>query len=137
MPPGKNGLAIALDGGTTNTRARLVRDGRVVATGRRSVGVRDSVLASGRTPLGVAVREALAEVLPAADGLEPRWIVAAGMLSSEMGLAAVPHVGAPAGLSELARGAVLRRLPEVADQPILFVPGVRTPPAAGLDGWAA
>ena len=30
--------AIALDGGTTNTRARLVHDGRVVATARREVG---------------------------------------------------------------------------------------------------
>src|SRR4051794_34132781 len=112
MLPGKIGLAIALDGGTTNTRARLVRDGRVVATSRRPVGVRDSVLTPGRTPLVVAVREALAEALPAAAGLEPRWIVAAGMLSSEMGLAAIPHVAAPAGLPELARGAVLRRLPE-------------------------
>jgi 2-dehydro-3-deoxygalactonokinase len=108
----------------------------VVATSRRPVGVRDSVFASGRTPLVVAVREALAEVLLAADGLEPRVIVAAGMLSSEVGLAAVPHVVAPAGLPELARGAVVRHLPEVADQPILFVPGVRTPPSAGPDGWA-
>ena len=35
---------IALDGGTSNTRARLIRDGRVVASARRTVGVRDSVL---------------------------------------------------------------------------------------------
>src|SRR5258706_15758785 len=54
----------------------------------------------------------------------------------EDGWAAVPHVLAPAGQRELARGAVVCHLPEVADQPILFVPGVRTPPAAGLDGWA-
>lgn len=136
MLRGKFSLAIALDGGTSNTRARLLRDGQVVATSRRSVGVRDSVLAAGRSPLVVAVRDALVEVLQAADGLEPEVIVAAGMLSSEVGLAAVPHVQAPAGLAELARGAVVRQLTEVADQPILFVPGVRTPPSPGLDGWA-
>ncbi|HZW30492.1 MAG TPA: hypothetical protein VFF52_07255, partial [Isosphaeraceae bacterium] len=36
--------AIALDGGTTNTRARLMLGGRVLATSRRAVGVRDTVL---------------------------------------------------------------------------------------------
>ncbi|WP_406699993.1 2-dehydro-3-deoxygalactonokinase [Singulisphaera sp. Ch08] len=133
---GKFRLAIALDGGTTNTRARLLRDGQVVATSRRSVGVRDSVLSAGRTGLAVAVRDALAEVLRAAEGHTPEVIVAAGMLSSEVGLAAVPHVLAPAGPQELARGAVVRHLPEVAEQPILFIPGIRTPPSAGQDGWA-
>ncbi|SIN84589.1 2-keto-3-deoxygalactonate kinase [Singulisphaera sp. GP187] len=136
MFPGKFRLAIALDGGTTNTRARLLRDGQVVATSRRSVGVRDSVLSAGRTGLAMAVRDALAEVVRAADGHAPEVIVAAGMLSSEVGLAAVPHVLAPAGPRELARAAVVRHLPEVADQPILFIPGVRTPPSEGRDGWA-
>ena len=63
-------------------------------------------------------------------------IVAAGMLSSEVGLTAVPHVEAPAGIDALARGVAVRLLPEVADRPIVFVPGVRTPPAPGVDGWA-
>jgi hypothetical protein len=31
-------LTIALDGGTTNTRARLMQGGRIVATARRGVG---------------------------------------------------------------------------------------------------
>ena len=136
MDRGKFRLAIALDGGTTNTRARLLRDGQVVATSRRSVGVRDSVFSAGRAGLAGAVRDALAEVLLAAEGDAPEVIVAAGMLSSEVGLAAVPHVLAPAGPRELARGAVVCHLPEVAHQPILFVPGVRTPPSAGRDGWA-
>ena len=35
---------IALDGGTSNTRARLIQDGRIVGSARRTVGVRDSVL---------------------------------------------------------------------------------------------
>lgn len=136
MDRGKFRLAIALDGGTTNTRARLLRDGQVVATSRRAVGVRDSVLTTGRAGLAEAVRDALAEVLLAANGHAPEVIVAAGMLSSEVGLTAVPHVLAPAGPRELAQGSVVCHLPEVADQPILFIPGVRTPPSAGSDGWA-
>jgi 2-dehydro-3-deoxygalactonokinase len=130
--------AIALDGGTTNTRARLidVAAGRIVATSRRAVGVRDAVISGVGSPLDRAVREALDEVGRASGGVRPGVIVAAGMLSAEVGLSDVAHVVAPAGLDELARGAAVRRLPEVADQPIVFVPGVRTPAASGPDGWA-
>jgi 2-dehydro-3-deoxygalactonokinase len=137
------GWAVALDGGTTNTRARLVEaaTGRIAQTARRSVGVRDAVLttptAGGGSPLERAVREALDEVIAAAGGIAPDVIVAAGMLSSEVGLTTVPHVLAPAGLDDLARGAALRHLPAIAARPILFVPGVRTPPASGPDGWAS
>jgi 2-dehydro-3-deoxygalactonokinase len=151
--------AIALDGGTTNTRARLVHEGRVVATARREAGVRDAVVgdrpaAAGSPPgqapgqaLARAVREAIAEVARsmaggASGGGEsapgrPGLIVAAGMLCSEVGLLAVPHVQAPAGPDELAEGAVARSIFEVADEPIVFVPGVRTAAGDGPDGWMA
>jgi len=129
-------LAIALDGGTTNTRARLIRDGRVVATARRGVGVRDNVLTTGPNPLAAAVREAIREVLNSPSAARPELIVAAGMLSSEVGLAPVPHVVAPAGIEELAQNVRVLDLPEVSDEPITIVPGVRTPASPGVDGWA-
>lgn len=128
---------VALDGGTTNTRARFLIDGRVRATARRAVGVRDTVRAGDAGPLEQAVREALLEVVQATGGIAPDRIVAAGMLSSEVGLVAVPHVPAPAGLDELARAARSCVVPGVGATPVLFVPGVRTGPADGPDGWAA
>ena len=152
--------AIAVDGGTTNTRARLVHEGRVVATARRSVGVRDAVLSAGRAVEGpspqmavprdglrqrlrTAVAEAIAEVSEAIDGpvrgqarlIRPGLIAAAGMLTSEMGLVTVAHLLTPAGLDELAAGVVVRSIPEIADVPIAFVPGLKTPPDEGPDGW--
>jgi 2-dehydro-3-deoxygalactonokinase len=127
---------VALDGGTTNTRARLLHDGRVVATSRRGIGVRDAVTAQAARPLAAAVREVIRDVLAAAGGVRPDAVVAAGMLSSEVGLVNVPHALAPAGPDELARGAVEFDLPEAGDRPILFLPGVRTPPGDGPDGWA-
>jgi 2-dehydro-3-deoxygalactonokinase len=57
------------------------------------------------------------------------------MLSSEVGLLAVPHVAAPAGLDDLARGVAIARFPEVAELPIHIVPGIRTGAGAGPDGW--
>ncbi|MGC8642436.1 MAG: 2-dehydro-3-deoxygalactonokinase, partial [Isosphaeraceae bacterium] len=62
-------------------------------------------------------------------------IVASGMLTSEVGLLTVPHLDAPAGLDELARAVVVRTVPEIGAQPIHFVPGLRTPPEDGPDGW--
>jgi 2-dehydro-3-deoxygalactonokinase len=131
------GWIVALDGGTTNTRARLLSENEIKATARRSVGVRDTVARGDRRVLAAAVREAIQDVLQQAGGIRPDAIVAAGMLSSEVGLTVVPHVVAPAGLDELAHAAVEVRIPEVADQAILFIPGVRTPATADADGWAA
>jgi 2-dehydro-3-deoxygalactonokinase len=133
--------AVALDGGTTNTRARLVEVGtwRVIATARRGVGVRDTVLSAGggEGALERAVRDAIKEVRRMAQGITPDLLVAAGMLTSEVGLTNVAHLSPPAGLDELAAGAALRRLPAVAEMPIVFVPGIRTPAGAGPDGWAS
>lgn len=127
--------AVALDGGTTNTRARLVEAGLVVDSARRPVGVRDNALAGGPAPLAEAVRGCLEELESRAGGpLGP--IVAAGMLTSEVGLVAVPHVVAPAGLDDLARGVAVRALEELDGRRVAFIPGVRTPPAPGPDGWA-
>ncbi|MBX6313698.1 MAG: 2-dehydro-3-deoxygalactonokinase, partial [Isosphaeraceae bacterium] len=136
MPAPNPTWTVALDGGTTNTRARLLCGSRLVAVARRPVGVRDAVLSSGSGPLAAAVRAALEDVGRQAGGIVPDRIVAAGMLTAEVGLCPVPHVPAPAGLDELARGVVLRVLPKVADRPIAFIPGVRTPPGDGPDGWA-
>jgi 2-dehydro-3-deoxygalactonokinase len=67
--------------------------------------------------------------------MQPDYIVAAGMLSSELGLWAVPHVDAPAGIDDVARAVVVNHLPEISELPIYFIPGVRTPAGAGPDGW--
>ncbi|MEJ7640031.1 MAG: 2-dehydro-3-deoxygalactonokinase [Singulisphaera sp.] len=96
--------SVALDGGTTNTRARLIHGDRIVATARRAVGVRDAVFDSDSRSLAVAVRAAMEEVSRGLGDVRPDLIVAAGMLSSEVGLTAVPHVEAPAGIDALARG---------------------------------
>lgn len=129
---------VAIDGGTTNTRTRLLVDGRVVGTVRTSLGVRDAVLdVSRRSALALSVHAAIDEVIARAGGQAPDQVVAAGMLTSETGLAHVDHVAAPAGLADLAKGARRIHVPEAWDAPILFIPGVKTGPDDGPDGWTA
>jgi 2-dehydro-3-deoxygalactonokinase len=131
-----NTCAIALDGGTSNTRVRLFEGEQLVATARRKVGVRDAVLDPAAKPLHRAVRECLAEVTARVSGRAPEFVVASGMLSSEAGLCQVPHVHAPAGIIELARSLDRCDLADITDRPLYFVPGVRTPGGPGLAGWS-
>ena len=127
---------VAVDGGTTNTRARLIHDGGIVATSRRGVGVRDGVASRNASAVAGAVREVIRDVLADGGGVRPDVVVVSGMLTSEVGLVPLSHVAAPAGVDDLARGSSLRELPEVFDRPILFIPGVKTPPTDGPGGWA-
>ncbi|ODU20946.1 MAG: hypothetical protein ABS87_08275 [Sphingomonas sp. SCN 67-18] len=57
------------------------------------------------------------------------------MLSSEVGLFTVPHVIAPAGMDDLAGAVKAVSIPDVSEQPIRFIPGIRTPPGDRPDGW--
>ncbi|WZO96150.1 2-dehydro-3-deoxygalactonokinase [Isosphaeraceae bacterium EP7] len=131
--------AVAIDGGTTNTRARLFRGSSLVATASQPVGARDSVFTGGVGSLAAAVGLAIRDVL-GQGGIDPTAgprppVVAAGMLTADIGLFAVPHVPASAGLDELAAASVSRTLPDVYPDPILFIPGVRTPAGSGEGGW--
>jgi 2-dehydro-3-deoxygalactonokinase len=165
-PPMPNDTAtwvIALDGGTTNTRARLMHGRETVVVARRAVGARDSVLSDktlnreagtervsatpqpGRVGLVQTVKALLDEVLQKGHAAvlktssysepRPEYVVIAGMLGSELGLRCVPHVAAPAGLDELARGVAVSQLPEIAPLWFYFIPGVSVAVAGGQDGW--
>jgi 2-dehydro-3-deoxygalactonokinase len=123
-----------VDGGTTNTRARLLEDGRIVAVARRSIGVRDAALAGDASNVADAVRGCLDELVSKA-GRTPDLILVIGMLTSDSGLVGVPHATAPASVFDLASAAVARVLPRINPAPMLFIPGVRTPAGPGADGW--
>lgn len=141
-------LVVALDGGTTNTRARLMNArGDILMTAVRSVGVRDAAISgapSGRQgELAEAVRQVIDETFQRAFAQNlvdsatpsPDAVIAAGMLSSEVGLFAVPHVEAPASPDDLARAVRVVSREEISECPIRFIPGIRTPPGPGPDGW--
>ena len=123
---------IGVDQGTTNTRVWLVGGGEVRAIRRVPVGVRQTAQEGSTVALRTALREAIDEVQAA--GVEQGWseppvaVLAAGMITSPLGLGEVPHQPAPAGLRDLAAGAVWRVFPEITPLPFLMVPGVRSGP---------
>jgi 2-dehydro-3-deoxygalactonokinase len=123
---------LLIDGGTTNTRAWAVEGDTILAHGRAMVGARDSARDGSSVRLANAVHDLLTRVSADARREQPDWqpecVVAAGMITSPLGLAEVPHVPAPAGVAELAAQTRCLVLPEVTPLPLLFVPGVRCGP---------
>jgi 2-dehydro-3-deoxygalactonokinase len=124
-------LTLAIDGGTTNTRARLFRGETLIAVAARAVGVRNVAIGGTKDPLLRAVADCVAEATAAA-GVAPAGIdlaCASGMLTSNVGLREVAHVAAPAGIDDLARHVVVEAFPEIFNLAIHLVPGVKTAPS--------
>lgn len=117
---------LTIDGGTTNTRASLVIDGEIKNTVKIPIGARKSI--GGNKELKDALKKALDKLLCEAELSlsDIDAILASGMITSEFGLANLPHITAPAGVPELSANMSSVLIPEVAEMPINFVRGVKT-----------
>ncbi len=119
-----------IDCGTTNTRVYIVdREGKIIASGERRVGVRNTSMTGSkdtlRNGLCEAIEEAAANAKIALKDIS--FAIASGMITSEIGLIELPHLIAPVGLEDLAAHAELvsgRQLLPL-DIPILFIRGIR------------
>ena len=115
---------ITIDGGTTNTRLRLVKDYLVVAEFRLSLGARDCIV--GNENYKNTIKEIIKELLIAGNMEEKdiRAIIISGMLTSELGLCNLPHIAAPAGIKELHSSMKLMDV-GISSIPCYFIPGVK------------
>lgn len=120
--------AVCIDTGTTNTRIWLVQGDQVLAKATAQVGVRDSAKDGSNERLRVALRELISKTRAQAEemNVQPNCVIAAGMITSALGLAEVPHIAAPAGIAELAAATKVHHFPDVTELPVLLVPGVRS-----------
>lgn len=117
--------AVFVDTGTTNSRVWLVRGETILAKAEAQVGVRDTAKDGTSARLRSALRELIEQVRDGNDA-QPVCVAAAGMITSSLGLAEIPHLVAPAGIGELAAAIRAHEFPEVTDLPVLLVPGVKT-----------
>lgn len=126
---------VCVDMGTTNTRVWLVRGREIVARAQANIGVRDTARDGSPTRIRAGLRDLIEDVKRQTQSvdasLKPSYVMAAGMITSPLGLAEVPHVPSPAGINELAHGVKSFRFPDVSDLPILLLPGVRCGAANG------
>lgn len=117
---------ITIDGGTTNTRLRLVVNHRIVDTVKAAVGARAGI--QDRLLLRQTIRDGIRELLSRNQKEEEdiTRILASGMITSEFGLVNLPHIQAPAGLKELHETLQEVVLEDITSIPFVFVRGVKT-----------
>lgn len=118
-------IFLSIDGGTTNTRISLVREGEVVDTLKLSLGAQAA--RSDPNALKNGIRDGIREVLTrnALCEAQVERVLASGMITSEFGLCHLPHVTAPAGVAELHAAMAEVRIPEVTSVPFVFMRGVK------------
>ena len=116
-----------IDTGTTNTRVKLWHEGKLITASSVGVGVRDTGITGSKKKLKQGVKEAIQLVLDKASlaHSDIGLYLASGMITSNVGLYELPHVAAPAGVSELAEQMISATIHEVMDHPIWFVPGIK------------
>ena len=117
--------ALYIDLGTTNTRLWLAQDREILARATAQVGVRDTAR-TGSNALLRQTLKSLIERMLADHSEQPECVIAAGMITSALGLAEVPHVPAPAGLAELSAATQKLHFPDITPLPFFLVPGIRT-----------
>jgi len=120
-------LIATIDGGTTNTRVFIWRDGVLLAKAGAMVGARDTAVTGSKQKLFAALDELLSKALAQASAREAdlNLILVSGMLTSGLGIMEVPHVVAPVTVDELTRHMVHSVLPEWGNREVWFVPGVK------------
>ena len=122
-------LYFAVDSGTTNSRVWLMRDRDVLAKKRVPVGVRNTAIDGNNRALMEGIREAILQLTRENDSREePQIVIAAGMITSNLGLHEVKHVQAPAGLLELASNIQETHFEDLKGISFYFIPGVRSGP---------
>jgi 2-dehydro-3-deoxygalactonokinase len=128
----QNRQRLLVDGGTTTTRVWAVDGTTVLAETRAMIGARDAARdgnnAAWVRQLGTLIAQAEQKARRQVTDWHPACVAAAGMITSPLGLAEVPHVPAPADVHALAAGARSLSMPELTPLPILLVPGVRCGP---------
>lgn len=118
--------AVFVDTGTTNSRVWLARGEEILAKAEAQIGVRDTAKDGSSVRLRSSLKELIENIRAEVTEAAPVCVAAAGMITSSLGLAEVPHLHAPAGIAALAAAARAFQFPEVTDLPVLLVPGVKS-----------
>ena len=118
---------IFVDTGTTNSRVWLMSENKILARAEAMVGVRDTAREGNNDKLKAALRDLISEVQSSVQlRHKASAVIAAGMITSALGLADIPHLSAPVGIAELAKNTKAFSFPEITDLPFYLVTGVRS-----------
>lgn len=120
-------MIITIDTGTTNTRVKLWDSGVLVDVVKSNIGVRNTSIDGNNQQLIHAISSALHEIKEKHHlrDNDIEAILAAGMITSNLGLKEVPHLVAPVSLKDFEQNVVKAHFPEISEKEICFIPGVK------------
>lgn len=117
---------ITIDGGTTNTRIYLVKNGKITDTKQVNVGAQKAI--GNNEILKHTIKQGIKEILEKNDMREDgiKRILVSGMITSEFGLVNLPHITLPVGISDLHRTMYETVFNDISSIPFVFVRGIKT-----------
>lgn len=119
---------ILIDSGTTNSRIRLTRinSNEIIDSIKLNIGVRNTAIEGNNTILKNGLKEGLLKIINRNNltSQEIEYIIASGMITSNLGIYEVPHIKGPASIKDFASNSVVYKSEEFLNIPIIFIPGM-------------
>ncbi|MDC7248492.1 MAG: 2-dehydro-3-deoxygalactonokinase [Sphaerochaetaceae bacterium] len=120
----------SVDCGTTNSRVYILDEfGKVKGKGKYQVGISDVAREKSNTVLKKGLSIAFDQAIKQAniDLKDLKFVLSAGMITSELGLCEVPHLQAPVDINDLAANLVKTNIKDIIDVniPWYFIPGIK------------
>ncbi len=113
-----------IDGGTTYTRFTLMDQETIVAREEYKIGAGDAAHPEENEELESMVGRVICN-MQQTHGCRIEEIYASGMITSNIGICEVPYVKAPADVSDLARGMMMKQInTQDGWKTVCFVPGI-------------
>ncbi|MHA6250760.1 2-dehydro-3-deoxygalactonokinase [Oceanobacillus sp. CAU 1775] len=120
---------ILIDSGTTNTRIRLIKENRteIIDSEKIKVGIRNTAIEGNNSSLKSNVQSGLKRILARnqLDAVKVKYIIASGMITSNLGIHEVPHITGPAYIENFSKGSVVTKIQGFFDIPWIFTPGLK------------
>jgi len=119
-----------IDCGTTNSRVYILDEQfNIVSKTLKKVGVLDTVVNGSNEIFKAGLRELFESTVNKAGlkNSDIKFAIASGMITSEIGLIEIPHLWAPVGIDELAKGIKVVNNHEVfpVGVPMIFIRGIK------------
>ncbi|MEH6533544.1 MAG: 2-dehydro-3-deoxygalactonokinase [Photobacterium frigidiphilum] len=120
-------MIITIDAGTTNTRVTLFDGKQRLGIVKAAIGVRNTSIDGNNSQLVSTISQAISQLKQEHNIVDKdiEAILAAGMITSNLGLVEVPHLIAPVSLQDFSDNIFSKVFPEISDTPIHFIPGVK------------
>lgn len=120
-------IKITVDVGTTNSRIRVIEGFRELSTAKSRVGIKDVAITGSKSILEENLINIINEGLEKANKTlaDVEYVVASGMITSNLGLVEIPHRTGPVSLKDLSENVKCEFFSWLGNIPFYFIPGIK------------